>query len=119
MSDSDLSAPGAEAFAQQDGAMTTGPGESLAREMEQKPMADLKIKVFKGDDSQPETTVTVPGAVLKLASRLIPKLAMDALQKEGIDVGELIKLAQNPDARGIILEVAEHRKHERIVIALE
>jgi hypothetical protein len=49
-------------------------------------MADLKIRVFKGTDSTPQTTVTVPGGVLKIASKLIPKQAMDALQEKGIDL---------------------------------
>ena len=82
-------------------------------------MADLKIRVFEGSDSQPKTTVTVPGAVLKTASKLIPKQAMDALQKQGIDIAELVNLSERPDARGTLVEVEEHKKHERVVIALE
>ena len=82
-------------------------------------MADLKIRVFKGSDTTPETTVTVPGSVLKIASRLIPKRAADALQEKGIDLEEIIRLAENPDARGTLVEVEEHKNNERIVIALE
>ena len=82
-------------------------------------MSDLKIKVFNGSDSLPKTTVTVPGAVLKVASKLIPKQAMDALQKQGIDLGELLKLSENPDAHGTIVEVEDHKKNERVVIAIE
>ena len=43
-------------------------------------MPDLKIRVFKEGQSSPETTVTIPGGVLNIASRLIPKRATDALQ---------------------------------------
>jgi hypothetical protein len=82
-------------------------------------MADLKIRVFKGDASDPETTVTVPGGVLTIASKLIPKQASTALQEKGIDINEIIKLAENPDARGTLVEVEEHRKNEKTVIALE
>jgi len=82
-------------------------------------MADLKIRIFKGSDSTPKTTVKVPGGVLKIASRLIPKQAMNALQEKGIDINEIIKLAENPDARGTLVEVEEHKKNERIVVALE
>ena len=82
-------------------------------------MADLKIRVFKGGKREPATTVTIPGGVLKIASKLIPKRAVDALQEKNIDLEEIIKLAENPEARGTLVEVEEHKKDERIVIALE
>ena len=82
-------------------------------------MADLKIRVFKGSDSAPQTTVTIPGGVLKIASKLIPKQAMNALQEKGIDLKEIIKLSENPDARGTLVEVEDHRKNEKVVISLE
>ena len=82
-------------------------------------MADLKIRVFKGGEVQPETTVTIPGSVLNVASKPIPKKAVAALQEEGIDLDELIKLSQNPDVRGTLVEVEEHKKNEKIIISLE
>ena len=82
-------------------------------------MPDLKILVFKEGQSSPETTVTIPGGVLNIASRLIPKRATDALQEKGIKLDEIIRLSENPKARGTLVEVEEHRKKERIVIALE
>ena len=82
-------------------------------------MADLKIRVYKGSESDPETTVTVPGGILRIASKLIPKQAANALQEKGIELDEIVALSDNPDARGILVEVEEHSKNERIVIALE
>ena len=82
-------------------------------------MADLKIRVFKGGDSEPETTVTIPGSVLKIASRLVPKQAANALQEKGVDLDEIIRLSENPEARGTLVEVEEHKKKEKVVIALE
>lgn len=82
-------------------------------------MADLKIRVYKNGAADPETTVTIPGGILKIASRLIPKQAAAALQEKGIDIDEIIRLSENPDAHGTLVEVEEHRKNERVVIALE
>ena len=82
-------------------------------------MADVKIRVYKDDEAQPETTVTIPGSVLKVASKLIPKQAAFALQDKGIDLDELIKLSANPEVRGTLVEVEEHKKNERVVISLE
>jgi hypothetical protein len=82
-------------------------------------MVNLKIRVLKGNESTPQKTITVPGSVLKIASKLIPKQAMDALQEEGIDLNEIIKLSENPDARGTLVEIEDHKKNKRIVIALE
>jgi len=82
-------------------------------------LADLKIRVFKGGDSEPETTVTIPGSVLKIASNLIPKQAVTALQEKGVDLDEIVRLSENPDARGTLVEIEEHKKKERVVVALE
>ncbi len=82
-------------------------------------MANLKIRIYKIGETDPRTTVTVPGAVLKIASNLIPRQAADTLQTKGIDLNEIIRLANNPDAHGTLLEVEDHDKNEKIVIALE
>lgn len=82
-------------------------------------MADLKIRVFKGGEEQPVTTVTIPGGVLRVASKLIPRQAAEALQDKGIDLDELIKLSTNPEVRGTLVEVEEHKKNEKVVISLE
>ncbi len=82
-------------------------------------MANLKIRVFKGSDPMPETTVTIPGGVLKIAAKLIPAKAMDALHREGIDLEEIVRLSENPEAHGTLVEVEDHRKNEKVVISLE
>jgi hypothetical protein len=82
-------------------------------------MANLKIRVFKGGETEPETTVTIPGDVLKVASKLIPKRAATALQNKGIDLNEIIKLSTDPEIQGTLIEVEEHKENERIVISLE
>ncbi len=82
-------------------------------------MADLRIRVFKSGEKEPETTVTIPGGVLKLASRLIPEQAAAALQGKGIDFDEIIKLSENPEIHGTVVEIEEHKKNEKVVISLE
>jgi len=82
-------------------------------------MADLKIRVFKDGDSAPATTVTIPGGVLRIASRLIPKKAAAALNEQGIDLDEIARLAEDPEAKGRLVEVEDHQKNERVMISLE
>lgn len=81
-------------------------------------MPDLKIRVFIRGETQPDTTVTIPGGVLEVASKLIPKQAVTALQEKGIDIEELIKLSKNPEVSGTLVEVEEHKKNEKVVIFL-
>ena len=82
-------------------------------------MADLKIRVFKSGEEKPETTVTIPGNVLKISSKLIPKKLAAILQDKGIDIDEIIRLSENPDAQGTLFEGEEHKKNEKVVIVLE
>jgi len=82
-------------------------------------MADLKIRVLKGADQQPKTTVTIPGGILKIASNLVPNKAAEALREEGIDLDELVRLAQNPEAKGNLVEIEDHEKNQKVVVSLE
>jgi hypothetical protein len=82
-------------------------------------MKNLKVRVYKDLDDKPETTVTIPGGVLRLASKLIPKRAQEAMLAEGIDLNEIVNLAEQPDVQGTIVEVEDHEKNERVVIAFE
>ena len=82
-------------------------------------MANLKIRVFKRGEREPDTTVTIPGNILKIASKLIPKRLAEILQDKGIDIDEIIRLSENPEAQGTLVEIEEHKKNEKVVIALE
>jgi hypothetical protein len=75
--------------------------------------------MFKIGDAQPETTVTIPGGVLKFAARLIPRQAADALRDKGIDLDELVRLSTTPGFSGTLVEVEDHKENQRVVISLE
>ena len=83
-------------------------------------MADLKIRVFKNAEAESETTVTIPGGILKVARKLIPKQAVAALQDKGIDIDELVvNLSMNPEVKGTIVVIEEHKKNEKVEISLD
>ena len=82
-------------------------------------MANLKIRVYKSGNADPETTFTIPGKVAKVAAKWIPRRAANALLAKGIDIDEIVALSENPDVHGTLVEVEEHKKDKRIVISLE
>ena len=82
-------------------------------------MRKLCIKKFKQGNGKPLTTVSIPLAVIKMVKSLIPKKAKEQLEKEGINIQEIIKLSESPDFTGIVLEVDNHEKNEKVVISLE
>ena len=82
-------------------------------------MKKLCIKKYEQGTEKPLTTVSIPLAVIKIVKSLIPKKAKEQLQKEGIDIQEIIKLSESPDFTGIVLEVDNHEKNEKVVISLE
>ena len=81
-------------------------------------MTSLKIRVFKDNDKKPETTVTIPLGVLKIASKLIPKQAASVLDKKGIDINQILELSKK-NVKGTLIEVEDHKKKEKIIIAIE
>ena len=82
-------------------------------------MTKLCIKKFEQGTEKPITTVSIPLAVIKIVKSLIPKKAKEELQKEGIDIQEIIKLSESPDFNGTVLEVDNHEKNEKVIISLE
>ncbi len=67
----------------------------------------------------PATKVTFPGGILKLACTFNPRKASRALQDQGMDLDELIRLSDNPEAIGTLVEIEDHRQNEKVVIGLE
>ena len=70
-------------------------------------MTKLCIKKFEKGNEKPLTTVSIPLAVLKMVKSLIPKKTKEELQKEGIDIQEIIKLSEYD--RIICMDESEHK----------
>jgi len=78
-------------------------------------MAKIRIEVY--EDGTPSATITIPLWVVKGASKMLPKIAKKELQ-EHIDIDQIVELAKNPEASGVILEIEEHKNKERVVISI-
>jgi hypothetical protein len=75
----------------------------------------LRIEVFEGEARA--ATITIPSWLVTGASRLLPKVAGKEL-REHIDIEQIVQMANDPQARGTILEVEDHKDNERIVISI-
>jgi hypothetical protein len=82
-------------------------------------MAKLKIRIFKNNGTKPDTTATIPLAIVKVASKLIPRKALTVLDDFGIDLDQLIEISKSEDALGTLAEIEEHKKNRKIVISIE
>jgi hypothetical protein len=54
---------------------------------------------------------------VKGASKLLPKIAGKAM-KEQVDIDQIIALALDPQASGVLIEIEDHQGKERIVISI-
>ncbi len=84
-------------------------------------MASLKIRTFKDGKAEPATTITVPLAIIRYAKKIMPKHFTKALHEKGFDIDTdvIVELSQNEEIRGTIVEIEDHQKNEKIVIAVE
>ena len=82
-------------------------------------MAKLKIRTYKNSETNPDTTISIPLSILRFAEKLIPGPATTALHEKGIDIEMIVELARNEDVRGDIVEIEEHKKGRKIIIAIE
>ena len=82
-------------------------------------MPSLKIRIYKSDKNNPKTTISVPLAFLKIASKPIPKKIVSLLADKRIDVAEILQIALEEDIRGVLAEIEDHQKDETIIISIE
>jgi hypothetical protein len=78
-------------------------------------MAKIKIDVYEG--GAPSATITVPLWVVTVASKLLPKIAGKGFQ-EHIDIDQIVELAKDPRASGVLLEIEDHKDNQRVVISI-
>ncbi len=79
----------------------------------------MKIRIFKNNGTTPDTTATIPLAIVKVASKLIPRKALSVLDDLGINLDQLIEISKSEDALGTLAEIEEHKKNRKIVISIE
>jgi len=82
-------------------------------------MPSIKINTYKSGEADPLVTITIPTKVFKIAKKLIPKKAYEALEEQGIEISAIDELISSADNTGVILEVEDHKKNEKIVISIE
>lgn len=80
-------------------------------------MATMIVEIFEGEN--PGTTFKVPLAVFQLAAKLLPRKALDAMEREGMAVQEVIRATKSGELKGQVLEVIDRKDNERIVITVE
>jgi hypothetical protein len=78
-------------------------------------MPQLKLAVF--EDGSPSATITMPSWLIVAASRMLPRMAGKSLQ-DRIDLEQLVALASDPDASGVIVDIVDHQDNERVVISI-
>ena len=78
-------------------------------------MPKLKIQVFEA--GSPSATITVPSWLMVAASKMLPRMAGKSLQ-EHIDLEQLVALANDPNANGVIVDIEDHQDNERVVISI-
>jgi hypothetical protein len=82
-------------------------------------MLKLKIRIFKNNDHGPDTTMTVPLGIIRVASKLVPRKAVKVLDDLGIDLDQIIDISKTEEPLGTIAEIEEHKKDRKIIISIE
>lgn len=80
-------------------------------------MHTLKVRTFQGNE--PKATVTIPLRFVRMASRLVPAKAIEALAAQGIDLAEIVRLSEDPEVLGDIAIIEDHEKGEKTVVSIE
>ena len=79
----------------------------------------ITIREFELGSDQAARTIRIPVKVFAIASTLMPRRVREELAKQGFDVDELLRAARQIEAPETLVEVEDHEKRRRYVIALE
>lgn len=77
------------------------------------------IRELDAADGTPKRTIRIPVKVFTVASKLVPRVAREAMAKEGIDLDAIAQAAREIDSPVTLVEVEDHEKGRRIVVSLE
>ena len=80
-------------------------------------MQRLRVYVYQTGNTEPETIITIPITVLRVAMKLLPQKVQDALADEGIDLSCLSEITGEQGTKGTLIEV--EKVNQKLVIAVE
>ena len=81
-------------------------------------MPKIEVTVIKLEDNSKVRTFRIPTGVLKVASKFIPQNVASGLKQQGIEVTDIIELAESGKVHGLVAEIDDHRKGERLVVSV-
>ena len=83
----------------------------------------VKIRMFTGDDPEPDKTITMSVPILKIAPKLlqrqVPVFLDEFLDEFDIDIGKVVEWYEELGISGTLVEIEEHNKNRKLIIAIE
>jgi hypothetical protein len=83
------------------------------------PVTRFTIREYAIGRDAPTRTIRIPTRVLTLAARFVPRKAREELEQHGIEVDAILQAAREIQSPTVLVEIEEHDKGRRIVVALE
>jgi EAL domain-containing protein (putative c-di-GMP-specific phosphodiesterase class I) len=80
-------------------------------------MRQLRILVYRPGETEPKTRISVNLALARLASKILPRKIREDIEKEGVDLNEVLSVIAKENVRGKLIEI--EKANERIVISVE
>ena len=80
-------------------------------------MPQLRIQIYKPGETEPKTRISVNLGLARLASKILPRKIKQDLEKEGVDLDEVLALIARENVRGKLVEI--EKPTERIVISVD
>lgn len=80
-------------------------------------MQTLKLHIYRGGKTEPDTKITIPLSALHISEKLLPRQVKESLEKEGIDIHELSILFAKQGPKGPLIEI--ENANEKMIILVE
>jgi hypothetical protein len=77
----------------------------------------LRIRIYRPGETEPKTKISIALGLARLASKVLPRKIKQDLEKEGVDLNEVLSLIAKENVRGKLIDI--EKPDERIVISVE
>ena len=77
------------------------------------------IRIEAYEHGEPDATIKIPLALLRVAAGMFPKKCLASLERNALNLEDLLQVAASPELSGTLIEIEDHKSGERLVISVE
>lgn len=77
----------------------------------------LVIRTYSGQT--PMETISIPLTTLQIAAKFVPESVLRDIEAEGFSVEQILEATRDPEVRGTLAKIEDHKVNQTTVLTIE